>query len=307
MEILGEDRREGISRRIVPRVNLFLLFLVSLILLLSSLYSAEASVFKKARESILDVASPLLSVLSVPVEVVNNLFGRAGDYLHVMDENKALRQENAELRQWMEEALALRQLLSSYEQLQSYQPSPDVIPIDAYVIGDSNDVFARSMVLNAGRNENVRTGYAVVNEAGLVGRIIEAGKNASRVLLLTDIQSRIPVYVEGEGIDGILVGQTRTRPLIRFTNKVTTRPVRSGARVLTSGAGGIIPRGLPVGVVFGMKEDEIEITLNADYSQTRLVRVLEYTFPKDTQSDANDLGETDVNTIGLNENDRGTL
>ncbi len=289
MEILGENRREGLGRKVTPRVSLFLMLLVSIILLLSSLYSAEASIFRKARESVLDATSPILSVLSAPINMVNNLFGNVEEYFGVVEENRALRQENAELRQWMEEALALRDLVSVYEKLQSYQTQPDVVPIDAHVISDSNDVFAKSMVVNAGRSKQVKVGQAVVNEAGLVGRIIETGRNASRVLLLSDIQSRIPVYIEGAGIEGILVGRTRQQPVISFTNEVFEGPVPPETRILTSGAGGVIPRGIPVGTVGQVTKLEITVRLYADYSKTRLVRVLDFVFPKvDPVIDDND-------------------
>lgn len=279
MEVLGEDRREGLGRKVSPRVSLFLMLLVSLIMLLFSLYSAEASIFRKARESVLDASSPILSVLSMPINAINNVFGDIGDYFHVVEENRALRQENAELRQWMEEALALRDLVSVYEKLQSYQSAPSVTPIDAHVISDSNDVFARSMIINIGTSKNIRTGLAVVNEAGLVGRLLETGRVASRVLLLSDIQSRIPVYIENGGVEGILVGRTRQRPVINFTSRVLEAPLEVGVKVFTSGAGGVIPRGIPVGTVAEIRDREISINLYADYSKTRLVRVLDYDFP----------------------------
>lgn len=280
MEVLGEDRREGLGRKVTPRVSLLMMLLVSTILLLSSLYSAEASVFRKAREGVLDVTQPFLSTFAAPINFLNSVFGSVGDYFNVVDENRILRQENAQLRQWMEEALALRELVSVFEKLQTYETPPEIIPIDAHVISDSNDVFAKSMIVNAGQSKKVRVGMAVVNEAGLIGRIIEAGGNASRVLLLTDIQSRIPVYVEGANIEGILVGRTGERPVIRFTNQVFTKTLERGARVLTSGSGGVMPSNIPIGTLYDVTQEEISINLFVDYTKTRLVRVLDYDFPE---------------------------
>ncbi len=295
MEVLGEDRREGLGRKVTPRLSLLLLLLVSIILLLSSLYTAEASVFRKARESVLDATEPFLSAFSVPINFVNGIFGSVSDYINVVDENKALRQENAELRQWMEEALALRELVSVYEKLQTYETPPDVLPIDAHVISDSNDVFAKSMVVNVGRSRQAKIGMAVVNEAGLVGRIIEAGQSASRVLLLTDIQSRIPVYVEGANVEGILIGRTGERPVISFTNQVLSAPLQKGAKVLTSGAGGVLPGNIPVGLLYEGGENEVAVNLHAEYTKTRLVRVLDYDFPVvDVLPEGNSLTSEDV-------------
>lgn len=280
MEFLGQDRREGLGRKAHSRFNLILLMLVSVLLLLSSLYSAQASVFKKAREGVMDAASPVLMLFSGPISAVNNMVGSVNDYFNVMEQNKALREENAELRQWMAEALELREVVASYEALEGYKAPPQAQPINAFVIGEANDAFARSMIVNAGRSSNVEVGQAVVDANGMVGRIVEAGNRASRVLLLTDIQSRIPVYVEGADVEGILVGKTRDKPAISFTASAEEAEASTGQRVLTSGAGGELPRGLPVGVVSGEARGEIIVDLYANYARTRMVRVINYAFPE---------------------------
>lgn len=280
MEFLGQDRREGLGRRANSRFILLLLILVSFILLLSSLYSAEASVFKKAREGAIDAAAPVLELFSGPIGYVNNLVGYVSDYFSVLEQNEALRQENAELRQWMNEALELRQTVAAFEGVQTYVPPPAASPVDAHVIGESNDAFARSMIVNAGRARNVESGQAVVDADGLVGRIVHTGASASRVLLLTDIQSRVPVYVEGADVEGILVGNTRKRPVIGITASSEPVEFSTGQRVLTSGAGGALPRGLPVGTVYGLNDDEIVVDLYANYARTRIVRILNYEFPQ---------------------------
>ena len=128
MEYLGQDRREGLGRKAHSRFVLILLILVSVLLLLSSLYSAQASVFKKAREGVMDAASPVLTLFSGPVAYVHGVFGSIGDYFSVMEQNKALREENAELRQWMNEALELRETIATYEALQGYLAPPEAQP-----------------------------------------------------------------------------------------------------------------------------------------------------------------------------------
>lgn len=278
MDVLGQDKREGLGRRANSRFVLLLLLLVSSILLLSSLYGAEASVFKKARETVVDAAEPVLRVFSGPIAFVQDVLGDIEDYFGVLEENKALREENAELRQWMNEALELRRTVAAYEQLQTYTPPPEAQPIDAYVIGESNDAFARSMIINAGRRDGVERDFAVVDDRGLVGHIVEAGASSARVLLLTDIQSRVPVYLEDAEIDGILVGRSRGRPIISFTSNSETVEINLGQRVLTSGAGGSLPRGLPVGTVRSERGGNAIVDLYANYTRTRLVRVMNYEF-----------------------------
>jgi rod shape-determining protein MreC len=280
MEFLGQDGREGFGRRANSRFVLILLILVSILLLLSSLYSAQASVFKKAREGVLDATAPVLEVFSGPVAYFNGLAGNVSDYFNVLEQNKALREENAELRQWMNEALELRKIVGAYDGLQTYRAPPAAQPIDAYVIGETNDAFARSMIVNAGRAQNIEAGYAVVDNRGLIGRIVDTGARASRVLLLTDVQSRIPVYVEGAAVEGLLVGNTKGKPAITITEGANDVAIAQGQRVLTSGAGGVMPRGLPVGVIDGEHDDDIMVDLYANYARTRLVRIINYEFPE---------------------------
>ncbi|MBB5518372.1 rod shape-determining protein MreC [Amphiplicatus metriothermophilus] len=279
MDVLGQNRREGLGRKANSRFVLLLMMLVSAVLLLSSLYSAEASVFRKARESVIDAAAPVLEVLARPIAYIQGLVGDVRDYFNVLEQNQALREENAELRQWMNEALHLRETIAVYERLQTYHAPPEATPIDGFVIGESNDAFARSMLVNAGAADGVRRGQAVVDDMGLVGRIVEVGAHASRLLLLTDIQSRVPVYVEEAGVEGILVGRTKARPAIRFTENSDPIPFTPGQRVMTSGSGGTMPRGLAVGVIAGERDGEAIVDLYANYARTRMVRILVYEFP----------------------------
>jgi len=294
MEFLGQDRREGLGRKAQPRFVLLLLILVSVLLLLSSLYSAQASVFKKAREGVLDAASPVLELFSGPTAYVNGVVGYVGDYFNVLEQNAALRRENEELRAWMNEALELREVVAAYKELQNYAAPPTAQPIDAFVIGETNNAFAHSMIVNAGRARNVESGQAVVDDKGLIGRIVDTGARASRVLLLNDIQSLVPVYVEGADVEGMLVGRTRDKPAISFVNTTQAVQVAPGQRVLTSGAGGVLPRGIPVGAVDGQARDEIVVNLYANYARTRMVRIINYEFPavEEAPADATDAGSS---------------
>lgn len=279
MDVLGQDRREGLGRRAESRVTLLTLIFVSILLLLSSLYSAEASVFRKARETVMDAAAPALTMFSGPISYIQKTVGDVRDYFNVMKQNKALREENAELRQWMNEALALRETVAAYEALSAYHAPPGVHPINAVVIGESNDVYSHSMLVNAGASDGVKRSQAVVDAAGLVGRIVDVGQNAARVLLLTDVQSRVPVYIEGADVEGLLVGHTKAQPAISFTESSGPVIFEPGQRVLTSGAGGVLPRGIPIGVVAQEREGEALVELYASYARTRLVRVVNYEFP----------------------------
>lgn len=279
MDVLDQDRREGLGRRSESRISLLLLILVSLILLLSSLYSAEASVFRKARETVMDVASPVLAIFSGPIAAIQDGLGQLNDYFAVLEQNKALREENAQLRQWMVEARELRSTIANFKALNAYHAPPDALPINGFVIGDTNDAYTHSMIVNAGSNAGARRGQAVVDDFGLVGRVVDVSGGASRVLLLTDVQSRVPVYVDGVFVEGILAGRSDGRPAISFTIEGDFSGLEEGMDVLTSGAGGSLPRGLPVGTLSRISANEAVVDLHANYARTRMVRIINYQFP----------------------------
>lgn len=279
MDILGMNQRIGHGRRSDAPVSLLLFALVSLILLLSSLYSAEASVFKKARETALEVASPILGVFAGPIAWTQDRIGDVSDYFRVVEQNKALREENAQLRQWEEEARSLRAVIATLDKLDLYNAPPASKPINGFVIGESNDAYAQSMIVNAGARDGVKPGQAVVDDFGMIGRIVDVSANASRILLLNDLQSRIPVFVEGSYVEGLLVGRSTSRPSIAITMLADGDKIEPGQRVVTSGAGGVLPRGLAVGVVAEIADDQAVIDLSADYARTRMVRILDHSFP----------------------------
>ncbi|HNR76280.1 MAG TPA: rod shape-determining protein MreC, partial [Parvularculaceae bacterium] len=254
--------------------------LVALILLLSSLYAAEASVFKKARETAMETASPILKLFSGPIGWIHDRVGDVGDYFRVLEQNKALREENAALRQWEEEARSLRAVISALEELDAYEAPPTIKPINAFVIGEANEAYAHSMIVNAGAKAGAAVGYAAVDERGMIGRLVSVSNNASRILLLNDIQSRIPVFVEGSFVEGLLVGRSTSNPTIAITMLANGARIEPGQRVVTSGAGGVLPRGLTVGVVSKVTDKEAVVELAADYARTRLVRIISYEFPQ---------------------------
>ncbi|MEM9705945.1 MAG: rod shape-determining protein MreC [Pseudomonadota bacterium] len=276
MQVIGREQRVGLGRKANSKAILLLLILVSALLLLSSLYAAEASVFKRARQSVVDASAPLLEMLAEPISMVQDMVGSVSDYFSVLEQNKALREENAELRQWMEEALQLRRTVAAFERLDGYRAPPDARPINAFVIGEPSDVYTQSMLLNAGALDQVAVGNAVVDDFGLVGRVVETGRRSARVLLLTDAQSRVPVYVEAAELEGILIGRPGGRPVISYTRGKPADALKPGQRVVTSGAGGVLPPGLPVGVVETIAETEASVDLHVNYVRTRLVRVINY-------------------------------
>jgi rod shape-determining protein MreC len=139
-------------------------------------------------------------------------------------------------------------------------------------VSDSRGPYANTRLANAGREKGVRAGNPVMSEHGLVGRVIGVTSGASRVLLLTDIAARTPVMIDRTNARAILAGDGGPNPKLEYLRGI--EPVREGDRVLTSGDGGVMPRGLPVGTAVKGLDGAWRVVLASDRSAIDFVRVL---------------------------------
>lgn len=297
MLVIGEQKRVGLARRAPSRFMTLVCLVAASLLLIFSQYTAQASVFEKARQSIVDAAEPALSLFSRPIQATGEAVGRVGDYFGTVSENRRLRAENARLLAWRAEALRLREEIAHFERVTNMPAPPTAAFVDARVIGEANGPYEHAFLVNAGRDDGVVKNAAVIDDFGLVGHVITAGVKASRVLLLTDYGSSVPVFVEGADEQAILSGRAEKPPVLKFVVSAAPAAIEPGQRVVTSGTGGDLPRGLPVGVVAAAGDEGATVALFADFDRTTLVRVIRYEFPSDADAtpadadDADDVGD----------------
>lgn len=125
----------------------------------------------------------------------------------------------------------------------------------------------------AGTADGVQKGQAVTGAEGLIGRIIQAGAGSSRVLLVNDINARIPVFIEGSNMQAVAAGNGGAQPSLIHLPPETV--LQEGARILTSGHGGLYPYGIPVGTVVRADAKEWGVDLFSDIDRTIYVRVID--------------------------------
>lgn len=224
-----------------------------------------------------DLLSPAQSVVAAPFAALRDMGRLAVDHLRVQEENQRLREENARLRAWYQLALAMRDKMDRYEDILALNPDPSAEVVVARVVAETDGPFVKTRVLNAGADDGVRAEQAVLSEHGLVGRVVSAGRASSRVLLLKDLNSRVPVMVERSDVRAILAGDNSERPQLRYLRQ--GHGLVSGDRIVTSGDGGLLPRGLPVGEAFADAEGQWRVRLYADDGPIDYVRVVKFDFP----------------------------
>lgn len=250
------------------------LFLVLAAFGLMLLSKAETALVERASAAVIDVVAPIMDVLSRPAASVNEGVQKMREIAALYHENERLRRENARLLAWQEAARRLAEQNEALTALLDFRPDPRTSYVAARVIGDSGGAFVRSMLVNVGTRDGVAKGQAVVTGDGLAGRVAAAGFRSARVLLLTDINSRVPVLVESTGARGILAGDNSEIPRLVFLPSNAT--VSIGDRVVTSGHGGVFPPGLPAGRVVSDGDQGLRVMPFVDLDRLQFVRIVDF-------------------------------
>lgn len=231
----------------------------------------DAVIVDQVRGEVINVAAPILGAISRPIQTMANVVDGANAAIDMRAENERLREENARLLQWQMAARKLQADNVALSKLLQVVPETQASYISARVIASARGTYGNSIVLNAGSVHGARKGQAVLGDAGFIGRVADVSSHASRVLLLTDVSSRVPVMLESARARALLVGGNVNRPRLVFVTPGTR--VTPSERIVTSGDGGAFPPGLPVGVVASVTDSAIEVQLFADYDRLEFVRI----------------------------------
>ena len=150
--------------------------------------------------------------------------------------------------------------------------------IYAKVLVDKDSPYLKSIVLNKGSKNNVKLGMAIVDDSYLVGKIIEVNYTNSRALLLSDLNSKIPVLLEPAGIHAVLSGTGKNYGVIEYTKEEYSKELNHKELIVyTSGYGGLFKSGLPVGKIYNdEKEKKNKINFFSDFRQLDYVKIVSY-------------------------------
>ena len=143
----------------------------------------------------------------------------------------------------------------------------------AKVLIDKQSPFLRSVIINKGSKNNIKKGMAVLNQSYLIGKVVEVNYTTARVLLLSDLNSKIPVVIEPQTIQSILSGNGKNQGLIQY--KKEKIPINNGSIVYTSGSGGLLKPGIPIGKI-NLIENQDTVDFFVDFSQLRFVKTLSF-------------------------------
>ena len=235
---------------------------------------ADVQLAVRARMAVADTLAPVFGAIAQPLASVQRIVDGAQGAWNLKSENDRLKLENERLHQWRAVALALDAENATLKANLRWVPDPAPSYVTARVVADAGGVYARAVLLSVGPNHGVGKGQIALDERGLVGRVTEVGARSARVLLTTDINSRIPVTLENSRARAMLIGTNGARPRLQYWPE-GVQPVE-GERVVTSAEAGAFPAGLPVGTVRYSSSNVPEVDPAARLDRLEVVRIFNY-------------------------------
>lgn len=259
-------------RHALAKITLPVLIAVAFCMML--LGKADAVLASRARMAMADALVPIYGVLATPIASVHGTISDLRGLWSLRSENARLRTDNEKLRAWQAVANALAVENESLKRELNWVPDPAPSRVTARVVADAGGVYARSVLLFTGPNAAVQRGEIAMDGAGLVGRVTELGARSARVLLITDLNSRIPVMLETSRARAMLAGTNGPRPRLMYWPE--GQQPAEGDRVVTSAEAGVFPAGLPVGTVHLTSGGVPEVEPSAHLDRLEEVRIFDY-------------------------------
>ena len=274
-------RSAFLKRGTQQRFSLLSLIFFSIIILILGSFNFKAIDYVKI--TIKEIVYRSSFIVSGPENFVKNKYLIIGDHLKLYEENKKNITELNYLR-----GRDLSQKINILENIK-YKKL-----IDDYFIGENETVakvlidkqspFLRSIILNKGSKNNIKLGMVVLDEGYLVGKIVEVNFFTSRVLLISDINSKIPVSLQPGDIQAIMSGKDKQEGVLQYVRNKNLLEIDEEIQVLTSGAGGLFKSGIPIGEIDvdeGVEIDEDKVVnFHRDFSQLKYVKVVSFSKEK---------------------------
>jgi len=254
------------------KFSLLALILLTLTILIFARY--DFRFVKFAKTSLNEIAYRSTFIFSAPENFVKTTYTETKNILFVYNKNKILEEKVKELDS---KILETNYIISENERLKKTIDDISYLSneILAKVIVDKQSPFLKSIILNKGSKHGAKLGMAVLDEKYLVGKIVEVNFTTSRVLLLSDLNSKIPVDIMPNGTLSILSGTGLNHGIIEYVRDQEL--IENDHTVFTSGAGGLFKSGIPVGKIEkNLTNNELKVNFYSDYSQLRYVKLVSF-------------------------------
>ena len=259
------------------KFSLLALIFLTFIILVSEKFNFKPIDYLKI--SLREVAYRSTFIVSVPENFVKKSYVTIVNHFNVYDENKLLKEK---LDFELSKNYNFEYILEENKRLKSTIEETNILTseIIGKVLVDKKSPFLRSVIINRGSKDRVELGMAVMDKSYLIGKVVEVSFTTSRVLLLSDLNSKVPVDIMPNNIQSILSGTGNNEGVIQYTRQQEL--IEENAIVFTSGAGGLFKSGIPIGKIFkDSSNNKTFVSFFSDFSQLRYVKII--SFKEDTE------------------------
>ena len=255
------------------KFSLVALIFLTFLILISEKFSLKPVEYLKI--SLKEVAYRSTFIVSIPENFIKKSYVATKNHFSVYEKNKVLRErldfelsKNYNSEYIIEENKRLKSTIEEFENAPS--------EIIGKVLVDKKSPFLRSIIVNRGSKDGIELGMAVMDKSYLIGKVVDVTFTTSRVLLLSDLNSKVPVDIMPNNIQSILSGTGEHHGVIQYTRQQSL--IENEAIAFTSGAGGLFKSGIPIGKI---QKDPINtkttVTFFSDFSQLRYVKMISFT------------------------------
>ena len=268
----GSQQSDTQYSRWVARLGFFIALLICLALIL--LWRIDNPRAERLRIAVIDRFVPSMDWAMAPINRGAQMVLDFRSYERLYEQNQELRQELQRMKAWREAAIQLEQENARLLDLNKVKLSAKLSSVSGRILADSGSRFRQTALINLGRQDGLREGWAAMDGLGLVGRVVSVGERSSRILFVTDATSQIPVKIMPSNKRAILSGNNSLRPLLNFVEGA--EQVEPGDRIETSGDGGVFPSDLLVGQVVQAADGAFEAILAAEFQRLELLRIIRF-------------------------------
>jgi rod shape-determining protein MreC len=265
-------RSAFIQKGTQQRFSLIALIFFALLFIILSSYNFKTINYVKI--AIKEVIYRSSFVVSIPENYLKKSFVKIKDHFKLYNEYKDIKLELETLKAdktidnfIVSENKRLKLIVNDY-----FLESEETV---ARILIDKQSPFLRSVIINKGSKNNIKKGFAVLDKKYLVGKVVEVNYLTSRILLLSDLNSKIPVSIEPKGLQAILSGTGEESGIIQYQKKDFI--IEEGSQIYTSGSGNLFKAGIPIGKIINTnKEDEKKVIFYSDFSQLNFVKIMSF-------------------------------
>ena len=250
------------------RFSLFVLIILSIIFLFAE--TIETKPLNYLRSFIKDTIYRGSLVVSIPFKNFNNIFENINKHMNLYNNYNKLKVENDELKNSISKSDFLELENAQLRKLIEEQVSSLSNLVSARIMLDKQSPYLNSLIINIGSNKNIKNGMAVLDGKNFIGRIVDVNFFSSRILLVADLNSKIPVISEPSAHHAILTGHGKNALSLEYLPE--NHNIKDGDKVYTSGKEGIFSPGIPVGIV-KIEKNIVTVSLFSDLSQITFVNV----------------------------------